>query len=595
MATTSLTDGGYVVTSEPSGTNDLHVQKYSSTGTPVGPEFVYHAQIGIGPIADVIALSNGGYAVAIDEFTGAHFGGPADDLFVFDVLGQEVNASRTTGMDSITLTASPRGGFIFTGGASGNFFPLNPGMYDGQLYLYDNSGDLLGGGMIASDPGPSVTLLSNGNFQLSWQDASESRATRTLIIDPNSASNLSAQAAPVVTAYDDVPPVIGVITGPTDDTTPTIRVPVSGVGSIEISELVAGTTWYQITPQDISQGYKDVTLSLDNGDHRLYVRIENANGVIGGSTSLSLAINTALTASATRTDFNGDLNADILWQNTSGQAKIWLMNGSARSGGSNVGSDPGSSWNVKAAGDFNADGKSDILWQNADGTVAIWYMNGTAVIGGGLAGSNTNPNWLVIGEGDFNADGHADVLWQNADGTPAIWLMNGTGIVSGAAFANPGTVWHVVGAGDFNGDGNSDILWQNDSGQAAIWLMNGTSILGGGLAGYNPGTSWHAKAAGDFNGDGRSDILWQNSDGTPAIWLMNGNNMIGGSTVGFNPGSSWQAVGAGDFNGDGKADILWEDSDGTPAVWLMNGLSLLSGGSPGFSPGSSWRVIAMSS
>ena len=30
-----------------------------------------------------------------------------------------------------------------------------------------------------------------------------------------------------------------------------------------------------------------------------------------------------------------------------------------------------------ATSDFNADGKSDILWQNTNGQAAIWLMNGT--------------------------------------------------------------------------------------------------------------------------------------------------------------------------------------------------------------------------
>ena len=34
-------------------------------------------------------------------------------------------------------------------------------------------------------------------------------------------------------------------------------------------------------------------------------------------------------------------------------------------------------------GDFNGDGHSDILWQNTSGQAAIWEMNGTNIIGGG--------------------------------------------------------------------------------------------------------------------------------------------------------------------------------------------------------------------
>ena len=82
-------------------------------------------------------------------------------------------------------------------------------------------------------------------------------------------------------------------------------------------------------------------------------------------------------------DFNGDGKADILWQNDSGQAAIWLMNGTSVLSASNVGANPGTAWHVKGTGDFNGDGKADILWQNDNGQAAIWLMNGTSVLSAG--------------------------------------------------------------------------------------------------------------------------------------------------------------------------------------------------------------------
>ena len=74
------------------------------------------------------------------------------------------------------------------------------------------------------------------------------------------------------------------------------------------------------------------------------------------------------------------------------------------------------------------DSHSDILWQNTSGQAAIWDMNGTNVVGGGTCSPNPGPSWNAIGTGDFNDDGHSDILWQNANGQAAIWEMNGTNI-----------------------------------------------------------------------------------------------------------------------------------------------------------------------
>ncbi len=293
-----------------------------------------------------------------------------------------------------------------------------------------------------------------------------------------------------------------------------------------------------------------------------------------------------------RADANGDGFSDILWQNTSGQAAIWTMNGLAQTGGGQVGGNPGSSWHVKASADFNGAGGADILWQNDNGQAAIWTMNGLAQTGGAQVGGNPGASWHVVGAGDFDGDGKADILWQNINGQVAVWTMDGLTQTGGAQVGgNPGPSWHVIAAADFNGDGKADILWQNDSGQAAIWLMDGLTQIGGAQVGGNPGSSWHLKGAGDFNGDGKADLLWQNDSGQAAIWTMDGLTQTGGAQVGGNPGPSWHVEGAGDYNGDGFADILWQNNSGQAAVWTMNGFTQLGGAQVGGSPGSPWHVI----
>src|ERR1043166_2258858 len=195
--------------------------------------------------------------------------------------------------------------------------------------------------------------------------------------------------------------------------------------------------------------------------------------------------------------------------------------------------------------DFTGDGTSDILLQNTNGTPQIWLMNGASVASMTPL-LNPGSAWQLAAAGDFNVDGSADLLWQNNDGLPAIWEMNGTAIIGGGLLPNPGPSWHIIAASDFNGDGPADILFQNTDGAAAVWEMNGTSIVGGNVLSASPDPTWHVIGAGDVNGDGKADILRQNTDGAPAVWEMNGTSIIAGGVL-LNPGSSWHAIGLGDL------------------------------------------------
>ena len=364
------------------------------------------------------------------------------------------------------------------------------------------------------------------------------------------------------------------------------------------------TTISPQTPSDFNHdGRSDILWQNANGQAAIWV-MNGLTQIPGGSELVGSNPGPSWTEIGTG-DFNGDGDADILWQNANGQAAIWEMNGLLHpiaGGSAAVGPNPGPGWKVVGTGDFNGDHHSDILWQNeTTGQAAIWEMNGLNQIAGGsqLVGPAPGPDWKVVGTGDLNDDGHSDILWQNANGQAAIWEMNGTNVIGGSGLVgpNPGPSWKAVGTGDFNGDGHSDILWQNANGQAAIWEMNGLNQIPGGSAavGPNPGPSWTVIGAEDFNADGHSDILWQNANGQASIWEMNGLNQAAGDSglVGPNPGSSWKVVGTGDFNGDGMSDILWQNANGQAAVWEMNGLTQIPGGSSlvGPNPGPSWKAV----
>ena len=288
--------------------------------------------------------------------------------------------------------------------------------------------------------------------------------------------------------------------------------------------------------------------------------------------------------------------SNILWQNTSGQAAIWKIDGNTNTlvGGGPVTPTPGQIFRAVGTGDFFGASNSDILWQNRNtGQASIWEMSGSTLVGGGPVTPNPGTAWHAVGTGDFNGDGKSDILWQNTNtGQASIWDMNGNTLLGGGPVTpNPGTAWKAIGTGDFNKDGDSDILWQNtNTGQISIWEMHNNTLLGGGPVTPNPGTAWQAISSGDFDKSGfNDDILLQNKNtGAVTVWEMNGTTLLGGGPV-ANDGTAGQAIGTG----AGGADILLQNASGQATIWEMSGNTITGGGAISPNPGTTWHAIAL--
>jgi uncharacterized repeat protein (TIGR03803 family) len=361
-----------------------------------------------------------------------------------------------------------------------------------------------------------------------------------------------------------------------------------------VFEIVRTSTGYESTPTIVANFNGNANAGLGanlvadaSGDlfaTTLTSGVANANsGVVLEITGSGFATTPSVTP----------IISNILWQNTSGQASIWNMDGNTLIGGGAVSPNPGPSFRAVGTGDFNKDGKSDILWQNTNtGQASIWEMNGNTLLGGGPVSPNPGLSFDAVGTGDFNGDGFSDILWQNTStGQASIWEMNGNTLMGGGPVTpNPGTAWKAIGTGDFNHDGFSDILWQNaNTGQVSIWEMHGNTLIGGGPVTPNPGTAWQAIGTGDFNHDGFADILLQNKNtGQVSVWEMNGNTLIGGGQV-ANPGTSWHAIGTG----AGGSDILLQNTSGQATIWEMSGNTITGGGPVSPNPGSSWHAIGL--
>src|SRR5262249_16649391 len=163
---------------------------------------------------------------------------------------------------------------------------------------------------------------------------------------------------------------------------------------------------------------------------------------------------------------NGDGKAGILWQNDNGAMALW--EDTFLSLGFPLGA-PGDfefltvapeptvdlSWHVKGMADINGDLRADVVFQNDNGAVAVWEMGGPAgaIRNVNLINIDPGPSWHIVGLRDMNGDQHADILFQNDNGAAAVWedyTLIGSGMATVLALPitpnpNPnGHVWDLL-------------------------------------------------------------------------------------------------------------------------------------------------------
>ena len=223
------------------------------------------------------------------------------------------------------------------------------------------------------------------------------------------------------------------------------------------------------------------------------------------------------------------------------------------------------------AKDFNGDAQADLVWQNSvTGQRAIWFLNkGNFVSSIFLPSVSTD--WQIVGVADFNGDGQADLVWENTvTGQRAIWLLSNGTIISSFYLPTVSTDWHIAGAADFEGTGQAGLVWENTiTGQRAIWFMqNGVFVSSIFLPSVS--TDWHIAGAADFNGDGQADLVWENSvTGQRGIWFL--NRGVFSSSI-FLPtiSTDWHIAGAADFGATGQAGLVWENRvTGQRGIWFL--------------------------
>jgi hypothetical protein len=288
-------------------------------------------------------------------------------------------------------------------------------------------------------------------------------------------------------------------------------------------------------------------------------------------------------------DFTGSGRSDIPWFNAAtGDVDEWQITNGKWAKSVDIGSHPGSGWQITGTGDFNADGTSDLFWFNAtNGQTDIWEMQN------GQWSASVSPGahpagYQVAGVGDFTGSGTSDVLFYNAtSGDADEWqIANGKWAASVDLGTHPGNGWQIAGVGDANGDGTSDVFWYNQTtGQSDIWELSNGKWAASVSPGNHP-TGYTVAGIGDFTGDGTSDLLFFNpTTGDVDEWLINNGKWAGSVDLGSHPGSGWQISGVGDYNGDGTSDVLWSNpSTGGSDIWLLANGKWAASVSPGTHP-----------
>ncbi|MDB6025489.1 MAG: hypothetical protein JWM68_1712 [Verrucomicrobiales bacterium] len=130
------------------------------------------------------------------------------------------------------------------------------------------------------------------------------------------------------------------------------------------------------------------------------------------------------------TDLNYDGKKDLVFQNGTGLLQCWFLNGTNRLGQIKLNNGKAVPLSLKPIGfdDFNGDGQADLLWQSTSNVLSVWCMNGTNFTSTNVlnGGASIDAAWKAVALNDFNYDGNPDLLFENTAGQLWTWFLSGT-------------------------------------------------------------------------------------------------------------------------------------------------------------------------
>ncbi len=307
VATYALRDGGRVEITglvAGSGYTTWRAQKYDAAGDAVGAPF--ETSIPSSEPAPVVeALAGGGYILDVRT---AMPGGQQLQGFVFDAAAQEQSRILTAGT-SLQVVASDDDGFVVLHRNSSKF---TPGDEFVDLYTTTGARVATGGFHPANGSTVTVTPQAGGDFLLNWVDAG---VGHTLIVDRDHL-DFTAPVTGDVAFYDDNPPPAQLAPAGSNDSTPTLRIPVHEIGWYSVEPNPQGNPsgfsglTHEITAADVQRGYVEFTPGpLSDGTYDFRVQVADSNNIAASPQTFRYVIDTTAPAAPTISTIIDDAGA----------------------------------------------------------------------------------------------------------------------------------------------------------------------------------------------------------------------------------------------------------------------------------------------
>ncbi|HVY71721.1 MAG TPA: Ig-like domain-containing protein, partial [Verrucomicrobiae bacterium] len=134
--------------------------------------------------------------------------------------------------------------------------------------------------------------------------------------------------------------------------------------------------WHVAATADVNKdGKRDILFQHQDGS--LAVWYMNGTTLISGSLLTPAKVDPVWQLVAAG-DFNGDGDADLIFQNRSNRnLAVWYMHGATFQDSELLNPfDPLAGWHVVGSADYNGDGQADLIFQNDTGAVEFWFMKG---------------------------------------------------------------------------------------------------------------------------------------------------------------------------------------------------------------------------